>query len=93
LSEENPQVKIELADGEVALFDGLNTIKLSRQQGIEITSAGKISIGGIGATKLLTDSFVQAFNMHTHPAPGGATLAPTTPIVAETVTTKITEAL
>jgi len=93
LSEENPQLKIELADGEVALFDGVNTVKLSREKGIEIQAVGKISIGGAGAMKVLTESFIEFFNTHTHTAAGGATTPPTVPVVAAAVSTKITEVL
>jgi len=93
ISEDNPQVEIELLDGEVALYDGMNTIKLSRAKGIEITSAAKINIGGIGALKLINELFLDLFNSHTHATPAGPTASPVVPAVAATVTTKITEVL
>jgi len=92
LFEENPNVKIELKDGEVALHDGLNTVHLKRQGGIEIISAGNISIGGKGAQKLITEAFLKIYAAHTHPAPGGATSAPT-PVPLEATLTKILEGL
>jgi hypothetical protein len=102
LFEENPQLKIDLLDGEVALFDGINKIKLSRRNGIEITSAGKVSIGGKGvkislgaegARSLVTESFMEFFNAHTHTAAGGATTPPVVIVPADAVCTSLTEAV
>jgi hypothetical protein len=93
LSEENPTVQIELLDGEVALFDGMNTVKLSRERGITIIAPAGVSIGGEGAQKLLTETFVSLFNAHTHGAAGVATTPPTTPVDASAVSTLFTEAI
>jgi len=95
LSEDNSALKIELLDGEVALFDGMNTVKLSRENGIEIKAApsSKVVIGGEGAAALITKKFMEFFNTHTHGAPGGATTPPTITVPADTVSTLFTEAL
>ena len=93
IAEFNPELQpIEkiLEDGDVAIDTGGVRINLKHSSGeVEITGAKSIKLGDNALHNLIDERIVQHHNLHTHPAPGGATGVPTTQIIKESVTTKI----
>ncbi len=61
---------------------------------ITIKKSGDIVLGGKSAKALVTDTFVDLFNTHTHPttSPGSPTSAPAVPIQKPLVTTSVVTA-
>jgi hypothetical protein len=60
---------------------------------VKIKKNGDVEIGGATATALVRDSFIDAFNTHTHPSPAGATSPPTVPVIKATHVTAKTKAV
>ena len=61
---------------------------------ITIKKSGDIQIGGVGATALVKDTFIDLYNAHTHicASPGSPTGVPTPPAVKATVVTSVVTA-
>lgn len=79
-----------LGEGDVAIDTGVVRMHFKHLTGeVEITGATSIKLGDNALLSLIDERIVQIFNTHTHPSAGGATGAPTTPIVKENVSTKI----
>ena len=93
-----PNIEAQISDGDVAVTDGTQKIHIKKSGGIEIEgtkitiSGGTVSIGGTGTQALITQSFLTAFNTHTHGSPSGATTPPTIPAQASLVATKVLKA-
>jgi len=93
-----PNIEAQISDGDVALTDGTQKIHIKKTGEIEIEggkisiSGASVSIGGEGAQALITQSFLTAFNTHTHGSPSGATTPPTVPAQVSAAATKVLKA-
>jgi len=99
---QNGEVAVYHKDGSSILFKANGDIevdaagnKVNMTGGEVIADANSVKLGGTsGLKKLIDDRLITAYNAHTHPAPGGATSAPSVPLGPPTtpVSTTNTEA-
>ncbi len=66
VGERDQRISIELLDGEVALYDGVNRVHLQGEKGIVIDAPAGVKIGSSGTQKLLTEIFAEWADTHFH---------------------------
>lgn len=85
---DDSRYRLNLSEGEVAVYDSKGSKVHLKSDGTIVVDGTKIELGSGVLKKLVTEDFISAFNSHTHPAPGGATSTPTTPVSGK-ITTKV----
>jgi hypothetical protein len=95
------EFELDTSKFRISYIQANNTLCISGDVNVKITGANvnieaneinldanSVNIGGVAAQALVNERVVDWLNSHTHPAPGGATSAPTVPAIAANFTTQ-----